>query len=91
MLQSVEIFDLYKNSLHRVKSTWNPEILHMEGRHCRGAGHSSAIEVLIETGADMESKDTDYGRSALNGAAGQGHLDVVQLLVNAGASIDIGS
>jgi ankyrin repeat protein len=51
-------------------------------------GLSMAVEVLLELGADTESKDEIEGRTALSWAAGQGNETVVELLLGKGANLE---
>ena len=50
-------------------------------------GHPDVVQLLIDAGADIETKDTD-GLSPLWLASTLGHLDVVKMLVEAGAGTD---
>jgi len=53
-----------------------------------------AVELLLELGADVNTRDTVDHRTALMGAAHKGRNDIVQLLVDHGADLslrDIGS
>ena len=49
-------------------------------------GHADVVEVLIDAGADIETKD-DMGRSPLHWSCYSGALDVVKMLVEAGAGV----
>ena len=42
--------------------------------------YEAVVELLLEKGADVESKDTEYGRTPLWWAARNGHEAVVKLL-----------
>ncbi|CAL1546039.1 unnamed protein product, partial [Lymnaea stagnalis] len=48
-------------------------------------GNLSAVEALIEGGADLEAKDK-YGMRAVLWSAWFGHIPVLKALVNAGAN-----
>ena len=50
-------------------------------------GDASALEGLLEAGADVSATDAD-GWTALHGAAQRGHARVVQLLLAAGADVN---
>ena len=50
-------------------------------------GHPDVVQLLIDAGADIETKDTD-GLSPLRLGSTLGHLDVVKMLVEAGAGTD---
>src|SRR5436305_14890074 len=47
-------------------------------------GHEAVVKLLLEQGAELESKDR-YGRMTLWGAAEKGHEEVVKLVVEQGA------
>ncbi|KAI0449474.1 hypothetical protein F5B21DRAFT_47833 [Xylaria acuta] len=51
-------------------------------------GHEAVVRLLLEKGADIESKDKGYDRTPLSWAAHQGHKGVVKLLVEKGADIE---
>ena len=53
-----------------------------------GNGHEAVAKALLDKGADLESKDTEYGRTPLSWAAGNGHEAVVKLLVDKGADLE---
>ena len=50
-------------------------------------GRLKNIELLIDSGADVNAKDK-YGRTALMEAAYWGYVDAVKMLIEAGADID---
>lgn len=60
------------------------------------AGHAQAARLLIEHGADVESRsatgvaegETETGRTALMWAAEAGMLDIARLLIDKGAQVD---
>ena len=43
------------------------------------------LRLLLEAGADKDAATTTYGATALMSAAEEGHLEVVRLLIEAGA------
>ena len=53
-------------------------------KHAAAAGKADAVRVLIARAALMEQADI-YGRTAIEYAAANGHVECVQLLLNAGA------
>ena len=46
------------------------------------------MKLLLEKGADMESKDRHYGQTPLWWAAENGHEAVVKLLLEKGADVE---
>ena len=52
-----------------------------------GKGYEEAVNLLLEKGAELDSKDRD-GRTPLSIAAGSGHEAMVNLLVEKGAELD---
>jgi ankyrin repeat protein len=52
-----------------------------------GNGHEAVVKLLVEKGADLESKDR-FGRIPLSLAAMNGHEAVVKLLVEKGADLE---
>ncbi|KAI0447277.1 hypothetical protein F4803DRAFT_364494 [Xylaria telfairii] len=51
-------------------------------------GNEVIVKLLLEKGADLESKDTAYGRTPLSWAARNGHEGVVKLLLEKGADLE---
>jgi Ankyrin repeats (3 copies)/Domain of unknown function (DUF3471) len=49
-------------------------------------GHIEVVRLLIERGADVNSKDTFYGEVPLGWALSHGHVEVVKLLLEKGAA-----
>jgi ankyrin repeat protein len=47
-------------------------------------GHDTLVRLLVENGADLESKDI-YGQTPLSSAAAKGHEVVLRVLVEKGA------
>ena len=46
------------------------------------------MKLLLEKGAELETKDKDYGRTPLSWAAEKGHEAVVKLLLEKGAELE---
>ncbi|CEL11625.1 hypothetical protein ASPCAL14725 [Aspergillus calidoustus] len=53
-------------------------------------GHCAIAKVLLRQGADVDSKDTEYGRTPLSWAAERGHEEIVKLLIQTG-EVDVDS
>jgi ankyrin repeat protein len=53
-----------------------------------GNGHKAAVKLLLEKGADVESKDTVYGRTPLWWAAENRHEAMLKLLLQKGADVE---
>ena len=51
-------------------------------------GYTDIVNILLDNGASVESRDTDYGRTPLFFAAAKGQTDVVRALVSAGADVN---
>ena len=51
-------------------------------------GHEAVVKLLLEKGAELESKDNINGRTPLSWAAIQGHEAVVKLLLEKGAQLE---
>ena len=51
-------------------------------------GHEAVVKLLLEKGADVESKDRYYGQTPLSWAAEKGHEAVVKLLLEKGADVE---
>ena len=52
------------------------------------SGSAEAIDLLVERGAYLDTRDTANGQTALMFAARDGHLDAVRALVESGADVD---
>ena len=48
-------------------------------------GHEVVVKLLLEKGAELETKDKKYGRTPLSRAAENGYEAVVKLLLEKGA------
>jgi len=53
-----------------------------------GSGHEAIVKQLLEAGADIESKDSEYGRTPLWRATENGHDAIVKQLLEAGADVE---
>jgi ankyrin repeat protein len=51
-------------------------------------GHEAVVKLLLEKGAELESKDNEHGRTPLSWAAENGHEAVVKLLLEKGAELE---
>jgi ankyrin repeat protein len=51
-------------------------------------GHEAVVKLLLEKGAELESKDSDFGMTPLLQAAMDGHEAVVKLLLEKGAELE---
>jgi hypothetical protein len=51
-------------------------------------GHEAAVKLLLDKGAELETKDTKYGQTPLSWAAENGHEAVVKLLLDKGAELE---
>ncbi|KAG7408365.1 Ankyrin repeat domain-containing protein 50 [Fusarium oxysporum f. sp. rapae] len=51
-------------------------------------GHCVIVKLLLDKGAEIESKDDEYGRTPLSWAAKNGHKAIVKLLLENGADIE---
>ena len=45
------------------------------------------MKLLLEKGAELETKDREYGQTPLSWAAGNGHEAVVKLLLEKGSAL----
>ncbi|KFZ16434.1 hypothetical protein V501_02227 [Pseudogymnoascus sp. VKM F-4519 (FW-2642)] len=52
-------------------------------------GHEAVVQVLLEKGAKVDTKDTEYGQTPLSWAARNGYEAVVRLLLGKGAEVDV--
>ena len=52
-------------------------------------GNNELVEKLLKNGADIDATDTKYQNTALHWAAYRNHLDLVKLLINMGATVDL--
>ena len=51
-------------------------------------GHDEIVRLLVEKGADLETKDSIFGKTLLLWAAEKGHEAIVRLLLEGGANIE---
>ena len=54
----------------------------------RSAVHAQMVQILLDAGAETDTKDLDYGVTALMWAAHRGDLEIVRLLLQTGASTE---
>lgn len=47
------------------------------------------VEYLIDEGIDIDARGGTFDASALNSAAGAGHLEIVKYLIKEGAELDL--
>ncbi|KAL3588219.1 hypothetical protein FPOAC2_14118 [Fusarium poae] len=52
-------------------------------------GHYVIVKLLLDKGAEIEAKDSEYGQTPLSWAAGNGRDAVVKLLLDKGAEVDV--
>jgi hypothetical protein len=52
------------------------------------SGHEAVVKLLLDKGAELETKDTEYGRTPLSWAAETGREAVVKLLLDKGAELE---
>src|SRR5262249_41638404 len=50
-------------------------------------GRAGAVAALLAKGAQVDARERSRGQTALMWAASQGHADIVQLLIRAGADV----
>ena len=51
-------------------------------------GYMDTVQALIDKGADVNAKGTEYGTTALRWAALEGHTEVVKVLIDKGADVN---
>ncbi|CZR52360.1 related to 2-5A-dependent ribonuclease [Phialocephala subalpina] len=51
-------------------------------------GHEAVVKLLLDNGAELETKDSRIGRTPLSCAAERGHKAVVKLLLDQGAELE---
>ena len=60
--------------------------------HAAHAGHVAAVQLLITAGADVNAKSpqgwTALAKAAYNGETERGYVEVIEVLADAGASLD---
>jgi ankyrin repeat protein len=66
-----------KDSYGRTPLSWAAEM-----------GHEAVVKLLLEKGAELETKDKEYGRTPLSWAAINRHEAVVKLLLEKGAELE---
>ena len=77
-----------------LKNRHNPDVKDTYGRSplswAAGNGHEAVVKLLLEKGAELESRDKGWGWTPLSRAAADGHEAVVQLLL-AKDGVDVNS
>jgi hypothetical protein len=75
-----------------LKNRHNPDVKDSWGRTPLSwaaiRGHEAVVKLLLEKGAELESKDNGSGRTPLSWAAEKGHETVVKLLLEKGAELE---
>jgi ankyrin repeat protein len=66
-----------KDSYSRTPLSWAAE-----------SGHEAVVKLLLDNGAELETKDSLYGQTPLSWAAESGHEAVVTLLLDKGAELE---
>ena len=57
--------------------------------YAAGHNYGSVVQALLELRADVDARDeTKYMRTALWEAASQGHANILEMLINAGADVN---
>lgn len=51
-------------------------------------GHVDVVKLLLDRGADINTKDKEAGSTPLHGASSLGYVDVIKLLLEKGADIN---
>ncbi|CAG2009938.1 unnamed protein product, partial [Fusarium graminearum] len=51
-------------------------------------GHHAIVKTLLETGVEVEARDSEHGRTSLSWAAWNGHEGVTKLLIRRGSEIE---
>ncbi|MCC7406614.1 MAG: ankyrin repeat domain-containing protein [Phycisphaeraceae bacterium] len=78
-----EILKAHPNKIHATGGPWQQPLLHLAAT----AGHLAVVNLLLERGLDVNTRDRADNASALHFAAENGHLPVVQRLLDAGGDL----
>jgi len=54
-----------------------------------GSGDLKTVELLVQSGVDINSKFGFYGASGMHNASSQGHLKLVEWFINNGVGVDV--
>ncbi|KAK3331318.1 ankyrin repeat-containing domain protein [Apodospora peruviana] len=65
----------------RLRSEFGGTVLY----HAASGGHIAVVKRLLAANADINARDPKYGRIALQGAAGHGRMELLDLLIKNGA------
>ena len=77
------ILDAHPEAIEATGGTWDQPLLHLAA----SKGHLDVVNLLLERGFDVNTRDEGDNAYALHFAAGDGRLDVVKRLVEAGGDI----
>ncbi|OCK78779.1 purine and uridine phosphorylase, partial [Lepidopterella palustris CBS 459.81] len=85
-------FGLRDTVMALFKKRHDPDVKDTDGRTplwwAARNGHEAVVKLLLEKGAEVESKDSLYGQTPLWWAAENGHEAVVKLLLEKGAEVE---
>jgi len=79
-----ELLTAHPHKLQLTAGQWQVPLLHFAAAH----GQRACVDVLLDRGFDVNTRDRLDNATALHWAAQDGHLDVVRRLLAAGADID---
>jgi ankyrin repeat protein len=80
----LEKLNTIENNNWNQKNSEGYNALHLAIR----SGHDAVVKLLLEKGAELESKDTNFGQTPLSLAAENGNDAVVKLLLEKGAELE---
>ena len=69
------------------EAAWQTPVAHAPLHTAAGMGHASAVQTLLDCGADANLRDGDGG-SALHWAALRGHSNAIAVLIGGGADVN---